>query len=125
MAMHFELRGPSALVRTEFRMPDASEPNGPTTPIANLLSDFSLQARRLQLGAPQVLFQPDTPAQSLYFLEDGQIRIYQVGPQDSARLANILGAGAWFGVAALSGDANYGARAEVASPSVVWEMDRQ
>jgi CRP/FNR family transcriptional regulator len=104
-------------------MPDGSQPASSASRIAQLLSDASLGATRLHVLAPHVLFQPDTPAQNVYFLESGQVRIYQVGPQNATRLANILGPGAWFGIAALAGESTHGSRAEVVSNSIIWSME--
>lgn len=106
-------------------MPDGSQPAHSASRIAELLSDVALGARQLQLAPPHVLFQPDTPARSVYFLQSGQVRIYQMGPQNATRLASILGPGTWFGVAALAGESAHGSRAEVVSNSIIWSMEQE
>src|SRR5260221_7689154 len=88
-----------------------------TSPITHLLSDSALGARQLDVPPETVLFEPGAPATNLYFIHSGQVRIYQVGPDDSARLAEILGPGDWFGVAALAQARGYTSRALAVSRS--------
>jgi CRP/FNR family transcriptional regulator len=102
----------------------AGEPPVPAR-IVQILSDPALAARQLCLPDPQTLYETDTPAKLVYYLESGQVRIYQVGPENAERLSDILGPGAWFGTAAIAGHAAHGSRAQVVSASTVWEMDRQ
>jgi len=45
-----------------------------------------------------------------------------MGPDESARLADILGAGDWFGIAALARAPSYGGQALVVAPTVLWEI---
>src|SRR5436305_6731977 len=90
--------------------------------IGDLVSDPTLGPKRLDLPEPQTLFEPDTPAQNIYFIETGQVRIYQVGPDGSSRLVDILGPGDWFGIAALAGNPGYSAQAVAVSPSVIWQV---
>lgn len=87
---------------------------------AEILANPSLGARRVDAPVTTCLYEPSTPAVDLYFIESGQVRVYQMGPDDSARLADILGPGDWFGTAALARAGTYGARAVVVTPSVVW-----
>ena len=69
-------------------------------------------ARQLEVSAGQSVHEPATPAESVYFIHSGQVRIYQIGPDgESLRLIEILGADDWFGAAAL---ASHRARAAVA-----------
>ena len=69
-----------------------------------------------------VLYEPQTPANALYFIDTGQVRVYQIGNDGSTRLADIFGAGDWFGIAALAGSEAYGSRAVAVSRSVVWTI---
>jgi CRP/FNR family transcriptional regulator len=72
-----------------------------------------VEFEQVQFTAGTVVFEPHTPAGHLFFVEQGQVRIYQVGRNDT-RLLRILGPGEWFGVAALAGQASYQKRAVVA-----------
>jgi len=87
-----------------------------------VLADPSLGASRREVDESIVLFEPRTPANALYFIEAGQVRVYQIGHDGSTRLSDIFGAGDWFGIAALAGSEDYGNRAVTVSRSVVWTI---
>ena len=103
----------------------AGEPPVAGGPIAELLSDARLNARRMAVDPPHTIYDTATPAVTIYYLETGQVRIYQVGPEQAERLSDILGAGSWFGTAAIAGHATHGSRAQVVSPSTIWAMQRE
>ena len=90
--------------------------------ISSLLANPSLGARRLEVKAGATLHEPDTKADDLYYIESGQVRLYQIGPDDSSRLTDILGHGEWFGIAALAKADTYGTRAVVVSASILWAL---
>ena len=107
-------------------MPDATtEPSGAGSAIAAVFASPTSGARRTEVSEPTALFEPDTAANNLYYIESGQVRIYQIGADGSARLADILGPGEWFGVSALAQSSTYGGRAMVVSPSVLWVVPGQ
>lgn len=93
--------------------------------IGTVFANTSLGARQIAVGEGTTLFEPDGPADELFFIESGQIRIYQVGPDGSTRLADILGPGDWFGIAALAGIGTYGSRAAAVSPAVLWVLQAE
>jgi CRP-like cAMP-binding protein len=90
--------------------------------VDELLSQPSLEARQTDATTGTVLFEPATPARHVYFVHTGQVRVYQPGPDSSARLLEILGPGDWFGVAALAGAKTYGNRAVAVSSVVLSEV---
>ena len=90
--------------------------------VDELLSQPSLEARQVEATTGTVLFEPTTPARHVFFVNSGQVRVYQPGPENSARLLEILGPGDWFGVAALAGTETYGNRAVAVSSVVVSEV---
>ena len=90
--------------------------------MGEVVADPALDPKRLVLSDRTTLFEPNAAALDVYFIETGQIRIYQVGPDHSSRLVDILGPGDWFGIASLAGGPVYGARAVAVSPSVVWQV---
>jgi CRP/FNR family transcriptional regulator, cyclic AMP receptor protein len=51
--------------------------------------------------------------------------VYQVSPDSSARLLEILGPNDWFGVAALAQNTRPGHKAVAVVPSVIWEVPAQ
>lgn len=90
--------------------------------VDEILARPSLEARQVEGTTGTVLFEPATSARSVYFVLSGQVRVYQPGPDGSARLLEILGPGDWFGVAALAGSATYGTRAVAVSSVVLAEV---
>jgi CRP-like cAMP-binding protein len=80
----------------------------------------SFGASRTELREPSILFEPSSSADDVFFIESGQIRIYQISPDGSTRLAEILGPGDWFGIASLCGVETYGSRAVIVSKTVLW-----
>lgn len=90
--------------------------------IGAVFANPSLGTLRTEVREPTILFEPTASADTLYFIESGQVRLYQIGFDDSTRLADILGPGDWFGIAALAGAATYGNRAVVMTRSVLWAL---
>jgi CRP/FNR family cyclic AMP-dependent transcriptional regulator len=102
------------------------EPAGATV-IGEMLSDASLGARRLEVAAGTAFYEADVPARTLFFIHEGQVRIFQVGqvgPKPSTQLVEILGPGDWFGIPALtSGEGSrYGMRAVAVTAATVSEV---
>jgi CRP/FNR family transcriptional regulator, cyclic AMP receptor protein len=102
-------------------MNDSTSTTFPGSILAKLFSDPALAARRVTVQAGDVLFQPDTPADSVYYIHRGQVRLYTVGAED-ARLIEILGPDEWFGVGALARHRTHESRAVVVVPSVISEV---
>lgn len=71
--------------------------------------------------AGQVIYDPQTTAEHVYYVQSGEVRVYMVGPEAACRLVEILGPGDWFGAAALAGQSTYGMRAVAISQSVIVE----
>jgi CRP/FNR family cyclic AMP-dependent transcriptional regulator len=90
--------------------------------VQELLMRPSLGARTLEVTAGRVLFDAETPAQHLFFIQSGQVRVYQPGPDGSTRLVEILGAGDWCGAAALAGETNHGNRAVAVTAAAVVDV---
>ena len=67
-----------------------------------LLTDPTLGAVRLEIANGGFIHEPPAAAQRLYFIHSGQVRTYEAGPDDSARLLEILGPGDWFGEESLA-----------------------
>ncbi len=95
----------------------------PTATLAHsleaILHDLSVGSPTRSLAARAILYEPDTPAASLYFIIEGQLRSHQVAPGGDKRLVEILGPGDWCGAAALAGLPGYGVRVEAAAATVV------
>lgn len=98
---------------------------GVVTETGTWLSQPELGGRRLEIPGARVLYRPEDAASTAYFLESGQVRVFQVGQGTLERLADILGPGAWFGIGALAGTPTYNARAEVLGRAVVWAVESE
>lgn len=93
--------------------------------MAELLADESpdgLQARRMSVEEDQPFYEPNTPAHHLYFIHGGQVRVFQMGRDNSARLLEILGPGDWFGIPSLARADVYHSRAVAATRGAVSEI---
>lgn len=88
---------------------------------ADVFQEAGVGARRANVAAGTVVFEPDDSAQNVYFIHRGQVRLYQVGPEGTQRLVEILGANDWFGVAALARAEKHGLRAVVVNAAVISE----
>jgi CRP/FNR family transcriptional regulator len=91
--------------------------------------DWLALARNPDLGGIKQVWEPnqhvyDTtlPAQSVYVVEQGQVRIYQPGPKGTFRLIEILGPGDWFGVEALARAGHFQTLATAVAPTVVMAL---
>lgn len=98
------------------------EPGIAGSGIGALFANPDVGARRINVGEDATLFEPRTSAEQLYFIESGQVRLFQMGPDGSTRLSEILGPGDWFGIAALARNATHGTRAVTVTPSVLWTL---
>jgi CRP/FNR family transcriptional regulator len=74
------------------------------------------------LSAEPVVHEQNSPAENVFYIHRGQVRVYQVGPDDSARLVEILGPGQWFGTGALGDNGHYAARAVVVTSSTISQI---
>jgi len=92
------------------------------TPLVAIFDEPALGAQRVTVSAGNAIFEPDQPADSLYLIQRGQVRLYQPGPDGSQRLVEILGPGQWFGVASLAGSGQHGIRALAVGPTVLSEV---
>ncbi|HWE04449.1 MAG TPA: Crp/Fnr family transcriptional regulator [Tepidisphaeraceae bacterium] len=82
--------------------------------------DPSLDADRLEFAAGDAIFEPLTPARTLFFIQSGQVRTYEASRNASDRMLEILGSGDWLGEAALAQAETYCSRAVAVSPTVIW-----
>lgn len=64
---------------------------------------FKQGARRLSLRAGQQAIEPESRHTDVIYIHSGEVRVFQIGPDDSMRLASIFGAGDWIGASALAG----------------------
>lgn len=70
-----------------------------------------LESTQKTINAGTVIYQPVTPAQNMYYLQQGEVRLFMVGGGSEKRLVGILGPGDWFGETALARRATYSVQA--------------
>jgi len=92
------------------------------TLLRRLIEDPWLGAECFELRLDEEIHAADTPALQLFFIDRGQVRLYQRGATDLVRLVDVLGPDEWFGVAALAGASVYGVRAVAAADSSIWKI---
>jgi CRP-like cAMP-binding protein len=97
--------------------PDRTPPVEST--VARLVRDASLGARRRTVERGMTLHEQGQSAEDVFFIQQGQVRLYQLSPDGSRRLVEILGAGDWFGMAAVGGLSQYGFQARAQTASIV------
>jgi len=85
--------------------------------VAQMVNDPALGSRRRSALAGASVYEPGRPAEEVFLIQQGQVRLYQLSPDGSRRLLDILGPGQWFGAEAVGGLAHYDcqARAETAA----------
>lgn len=93
--------------------------------LRDIFTNPALGASRRNISPGQVICEPNGAAENLYFIEAGQVRVYQVAPDGTGRLNEILGADDWFGAASLAEHAHYGNRVVAVGPVVLWEVSAQ
>ncbi len=60
----------------------------------------------------RVLFYPDDPAEEVFFIEEGWVRLFELGPREEEVTLVVVGKGELFGEAALAEGRSYGVFAE-------------
>ena len=99
-------------------MLDTNLMNDANSLMGRLFSDPTLAGRKLNLSAGEVVYEPDASADSVFLIHRGQVRLYQVGADDS-RLVEILGPDEWFGVGAVARQLTHESRAVAVVPTLV------
>ena len=78
--------------------------------IRNLVGD-GCSPRRVACDAGQIIHETETPADTFYLIETGEVRLLHVNGGGITRVIDILGSGDWFGTAVLGRLPTYGKRA--------------
>ena len=98
---------------------DAPNTSDQNNAIRAVFDDPTLDTARVFLQDSESVYEPSEPAEHIYFILRGQIRLYQTGPNGAGRLLSILGPGDWFGVVALAQASRLQHRAVAVGPTVV------
>lgn len=102
---------------------DVAAPRTHTNPpLVDLFQSPLLGGRRMSVPAGQAIFEPTNPASNVYFIHRGQVRIYQIGPDNSLQLLEILGPNDYFGIESLAGKSSHHVRAIAYGPAIVSEI---
>ncbi len=87
--------------------------------VAAALADSFVGGRQIELASGATVFEQGSEAAHVYFIQRGQIRLYQIGPDGAGRLLEILGPGQWFGYSALAELGVYGLKAVAVGRTVL------
>ncbi len=90
-----------------------------TAAIRAVFEDPQVGAERMVLPQGGSVYEPAEPAEHIYYVLRGQVRLYQTGPRGAGRLLTILGPGEWFGVVALAQASRAQHRAMAVGPTVL------
>jgi CRP-like cAMP-binding protein len=87
-----------------------------------ILTDPQVCNKTFTCSNGEVIYQPDDLARNVYVIRRGQVRLYAIAADGSARLLEILGSGTWFGAAALARSQSYGTRAVAVGSAMIGEV---
>ena len=96
-----------------------------TSLVAGLMCDPALGARRVHMLAGTIVYDTDTPACHVHLIQSGEVRLYQLSPDGSRRLLEILGPGQWFGVEAVGRKTRYDGQAQVMQETTLFVLPAQ
>jgi CRP/FNR family transcriptional regulator, cyclic AMP receptor protein len=106
-------------------MHNVVSPAGLRAMLKDVLLGPEMGSRRINLDAEAAVYEPGAAAEHAYYIHQGQVRIYQSGPEGAGRLLEILGPDEWFGVEPLAGSGHYHTRAVAVKPSILWQIPTQ
>ncbi len=72
----------------------------------------------------EIIYFPDEPANTIYFLKEGKIKIYRLSEDGKTTTLHLMGPGEIFGESALLGQRTHDNIAEVVEDAVVCAMDK-
>jgi CRP/FNR family transcriptional regulator len=93
--------------------------------VTNSLSVFTDPqhgGKTIYAGDGEVIYDAETAAQNVYYVQTGQVRLFTVGRDDLTRMVCIISPGQWFGAAALAGAPTYRMRAQSVSDTILTEI---
>ncbi len=92
------------------------------SPLSDLFTQQSVGAEGIEVSRGATIYAQGATAEHLYYIHRGQVRLFQIGPDGEERLMEIMGAGQWFGCAALTERATYVAQAVAATEAQLSRM---
>ena len=99
-------------------------PREPSVDARALLSLFGAGRATIQYGAKRSIFRQGDPADAIYFIETGKIRLTVVSDQGREGVIAMLGPGEFFGEGCLAGQPIYLSTASTMAPSAVVKVER-
>ena len=87
--------------------------------LVELFSHPAVGADGIEVARGELIFEQGSPAEHLYYIHRGQVRLYQIAPNGDERLTEILGPGQWCGCASLSQRSVYTTRAVAATAGLL------
>jgi CRP/FNR family transcriptional regulator len=88
----------------------------------SVFTDPQFGGKTIHAGDGEIIYDAETPAAKLYYVQRGQVRLYTVGRENTSRLILIMSPGQWFGTAALADVPTYRKRALAVSDTELVEI---
>jgi CRP/FNR family transcriptional regulator len=89
------------------------------SPLARLLSEPALGARRRLVSSGAVIHDAGAAADNIFLIQSGLVRQYQLSMDGSRRLNDISGPGNWLGIESVGGQTAYPTQAVAATETTV------
>lgn len=98
-------------------------------PLFSQLSDEDLvilgqEVHLRSLGPKQTIFEMGQPAQGLYFIRNGKVKVFRVSREGGEQVLGVFGHGEEFALAAVFHGGHYPASAETLEPSLIYFLER-
>lgn len=90
--------------------------NGESIALA-VFTDPQTQGQAVLVAPGDVIYSPDMPADSVFYIQRGEVRLYTQSDDGASRLIEIMGPGQWFGASAVAGMPMYQVKAVAVSRS--------
>jgi CRP/FNR family transcriptional regulator len=88
------------------------------------MEEFSKMTRMRESGKKEIIYFPDEPSDTIYFLKEGKIKISRVSEDGRTMTLQLLGPGEIFGESALLGQEKHDNIAEVVEDAVICTINK-
>jgi len=89
------------------------------------LMSLDQQSRMKRSSKKEILYFPEEPSDTIYFLKEGKVKISRVSEDGRSTTLDLLGPGEIFGESALLGQETHGNIAEVAEDAVICTISKE
>jgi CRP-like cAMP-binding protein len=100
-------------------------PPAETFEVASFLSTAGLTRRIARFARGAVIFAQGAVANTVFFIQEGQVKLAVVSPRGKEAVVGVLGPGDFFGEGCLAGQSHRMATASAIVPTVVLRIDKR